>query len=331
MLHFGDRAGALLIGAALFGSVTIHSTLALASYMRELTVTPAKATCRAGENVQFEASARSAWNSVLSVTHSAQWSVTDEKVAAHAGGGFFRCVAEGDVQITTTYLNRSTTFSLKVEPALVMVDVPEEKKQEPPPPPPAPEPEPEVKPTEPPPEQPQPAAPAAAKVGNLLTAPDDPKADKGDEPYSFLTDPNGQEYGSGAAAIGGTADHGAAGAVASGKPGGTGSVAAKPPPPPPPAPTTDLSKKPALTVTNPCKGFFPSDADDDIAYVQVLVSVKPSGEAASVTVLSENPKGQSFGKAARSCLQAARFQPGLDREGKAVSASLQFNLTFTRD
>lgn len=328
LLHFGERSASLLIGVALFGSISIHSTLALAAYMREVTVTPVDPVCRAGENIQFEASARSAWNSRLGVTSSAQWAVNDEKIAAHAGGGFFRCIAEGNVQVTTTYLNRTTTFTLKVEPALVMVDIPEEKKEEPPPPPPPPEPEPEVKPAEPPPEA-KAEPPAAAKVGNLLTAPDDPKADKNDEPYSFLTDPNGQEYGSGAAQIGGTADKAPPGAVATGKPGGTGSVAA-PPPPPPPAPTVDLSRKPELTVKDPCKGFFPGDADDDVAMVKVLVTVGPGGSVASVTVLDENPKGQGFGKAARTCLQAAKFQPGLDKSGAPMTASQQINIRFTR-
>lgn len=333
VLNFGDRSGALLIGVALFASTSIHSTLALAAYMREVTVTPTDPVCRAGEAIQFEAFARSAWNSRLGVTNSASWSVSDNKIASHAGGGFFRCVAEGNVTVTTTYLNRSTTFTLKVEPALVMVDIPEEKKEEPPPPPPPPEPEPqpEVKPAEPPPEaKNEPPPPAAAKVGNLLTAPDDPKADKSDEPYSFLTDPNGNEYGSGAAAIGGTADKAPPGAVASGKPGGTGTVAA-PPPPPPPGPTVDLSRKASLpNAANACKGFFPGDADDDVATVKVMVTVKPGGEVASVTVMDENPKGQGFGKAARNCLLPAKFEPALDKDGKPTSGTLQFNIKFTR-
>lgn len=330
ILNFGDRSGAILIGVALFASTSIHSTLALAAYMRDVTVTPGDPVCRAGESIQFEAHARSAWNSHLGVTNSAFWTVSDSKIASHAGGGFFRCASEGSVTITTTYLNRSTTFTLKVEPALVMVDVPEEKKEEPPPPPP-PEPDPEpVKPAEPPPEAKNDPPPAAAKVGNLLTAPDDPKADKSDEPYSFLTDPNGNEYGSGAAAIGGTADKAPPGAVASGKPGGTGDATKPVTPPPPPPPAVDLSRKPTLNVADPCKGFFPGDADDDVAYVQVLVTIKPGGDVSSVTVLSENPKGQGFGKAARTCLQSAKFQPGLDKEGKATTATQQFNIRFAR-
>lgn len=328
VLRFGDP-GALLIGVALFASTTIHSGLALASYMRELTVVPEQPVCRAGEGIQLEASARSAWNSQLGVTNSATWSVSDAKIASHAGGGFIRCVSEGSVTVTVNYLNRTTSFTLKVEPAIVMVDVPEEKKEEPPPPPPPPEPEPEKAEPTPPPEKVEAQPPAAAKVGALLTAPDDPKASKDDDPYTFLSDPDGKEYGSGAAAIGGTADKAPPGAVASGTPGGTGSATAKPPPPPPP-PAVDLSRKPALTIADPCKGFFPGDADDDIATVVVLVTVKPSGEVASVNVVSENPKGQGFGKAARTCLQSVKLQPGLDKEGKPTTGTEQFRLRFTR-
>ena len=47
-------------------------------------------------------------------------------------------------------------------------------------------------------------APPAAKAGKLLTAPDDAKPTKGDEPLSFVTDPNGTTYGSGVVATGGT-------------------------------------------------------------------------------------------------------------------------------
>ncbi|MBI2392569.1 MAG: energy transducer TonB [Deltaproteobacteria bacterium] len=326
VLRFGD-SGALLIGIALFGSTTIHSGFALASYMRELTVIPEQPVCRAGEGIQLQAFARSAWNSQLGVTNSATWSLSDAKIASHAGGGFIRCVSEGSVTVTTTYLNKTTTFTLKVEPAIVVVDVPEEKKEEPPPPPP-PEPEPDKAEPTPPPDKVEAQPPAAAKVGSLLTANDD-KSSKDDDPYTFLSDPDGKEYGSGAAAIGGTADKAPPGAVATGTPGGTGSASAKPPPPPPP-PAVDLSRKPSLNIPDPCKGFFPGDADDDVAVVVVMVTVKPNGEVAEAKVLNESPKGQGFGKAARTCLQSVKLQPGLDKEGKPTTGTEQFRLRFTR-
>lgn len=337
VLTIGDRHTAALLAVALGASVLVHSGFALASYVREMNVTPAQPSCRAGETIQLEAFARPALGSTLRVTHSAQWSAPADGPASHAGGGFFRCVAEGTTTVTATYLNRTATVTLKVDPALVMVDV-EEKKEEPPPPPPEPEPEPAPVAQAPaaPPEAkatPEPPPPAAAKAGNLLTAPDDQKTDPADEPYSFVTDPNGNEYGSGTVAKGGTEDFGKAGAVASGVPGGTGTgVAAKgPAAPPPPQVKVDLSRKPTLAAGDGCgKSFFPADADDDVGMVQVLVTVKPSGEVATVSVMNENPKGQGFGKAARSCLLSKKFVPGLDADGKPVMSTTPVNIRFTR-
>ncbi len=341
VLSIGDRHTAVLLAVALGASTLVHSGFALASHVREMNVTPTQPSCRAGETIQLEAFARPALGSTLRVTHSAQWSVPAEAPASHAGGGLFRCVSEGTATITAAYLNRTATVTLRVDPALVMVDVEEEKKEEPPPPPPEPEPEPAPAPPAQspvaPPEAkatPEPPPPAAAKAGNLLTAPDDTKTDPADEPYSFVTDPNGNEYGSGTVAKGGTEDFGKAGAVASGVPGGTGTgVATKgpPTPPPPPQAKVDLSRKPALAAGDGCgKSYFPADADDDVGMVQVLVTVKPSGEVASVSVMSENPKGQGFGKAARSCLLTKKFVPGLDADGKPVQTTTPVNIRFTR-
>ncbi|MBK7401759.1 MAG: hypothetical protein IPJ34_37280 [Myxococcales bacterium] len=62
------------------------------------------------------------------------------------------------------------------------------------------------------PQAPPPAAPPAAKAGALLTANDDAPKAKGEEPVSFVTDPNGGAYGSGVVQKGGTAEVGAEGA-----------------------------------------------------------------------------------------------------------------------
>lgn len=334
ILAFGERSTALLLAIAVGGSTLIHSGFALAAYMRDVTIFPAEPSCRAGETIQLQAYARTAWNSKLMVTNSAQWSVADSKLASHAGGGFFRCSAEGTTLVTTSYLNRSATFTLKVEPPIVMIEPP--PKEEPPPPPPPPEPEPEpVKPAAPVVEKPAEAAPppAAAKVGSLLTATDDSKNDPDEGATKFLSDENGNEYGSGTAAIGGTADQAGPGAKKDGKEGGTGTkpggtgtnVAAVQT-----GPAVDLSKAASLTVDNPCKGFFPGDADDDLARVEVLVTVKPDGTVGNVSVLNENPKGQGFGKAARTCMLSARFNAALGKDGKPISATQQFNIRFTR-
>lgn len=202
----------------------------------------------------------------------------------------------------------------------------EEKAPEPSPEAKSPNVQPDQKPTQEPPPSP------AAKAGNLLTDPD-PTGDK-DVP-TFVTDPNGQEYGSGVVAKGGTADVGKAGAAASGVPNGTGTgTPAKGPPAPPPAPTivaaADLSRKASLPNANACNGYFPNDADDNEAYATVSVVVKPDGSVSSVALVSEDPRGQGFGAAARKCLSAQKLTPGLDKSGAAVTSSMSFRIHFTR-
>lgn len=333
ILHFGERSTALLLALALGGSTLIHSGFALASYMKDVTIVPAEPVCRAGETIQLQAYAKTAWNAKLMVTNSAQWKVAANKIASHAGGGFFRCVSEGSTLVTTSYLNRTSTFTLKVEPAIVMIDAP---KEEPPPPPEVKEPEPAPEPTKvAQAEIKQEAAPppAAAKVGSLLTAPDDSKNDPDEGAVKFLSDENGNEYGSGVAALGGTADVGKLGAKKNGTEGGNGGGGGGgtgPGTQTKTAPAVDMSRAASLAIDNPCKGFFPSDADDDTARVQVLVTVRPDGGVEKVTVMSEDPKGQGFGKAARTCLVAARFNAALGKDGKPVGATQQFNIRFTR-
>lgn len=201
----------------------------------------------------------------------------------------------------------------------------EEKAPEPPPEPKAPSAPQDVKPTEEPP-------PAAAKAGALLTAPDDNPDDK-DVP-TFVTDPNGQEYGSGVVQKGGTADFGKAGAAASGVPngGGTGKPAKGPVAAAAPTivPAANLSRKPTLSNANACSGYFPSDADDNEATVTVSLVVKADGAVSSVSLVSEDPRGQGFGAAAKRCLSAARLAPGLDKSGAAVMSATQIRIHFTR-
>jgi TonB family protein len=179
----------------------------------------------------------------------------------------------------------------------------------------------------------EPPPPAAARAGNLLTAPDQGAAD--DDTPKFVTDPNGNDYGSGVVAKGGTADVGKAGAAASGVPNGSGTgTPAKGPIAPPPAPTivaaADLSRKANLPGANPCAGYFPADADDNEATVTVSVVVKPDGGVSSVSLVSEDPRGQGFGSAAKRCLSAAKLTPALDKAGTAVSSSTTFRIHFTR-
>ncbi|GAC1366915.1 MAG: hypothetical protein NVSMB47_18140 [Polyangiales bacterium] len=216
------------------------------------------------------------------------------------------------------------------------------KTEEPPPPPPPPEPvptaavatsprAPDDKPTLAPP------PPPLGALGKLL-ADDKPVEKKAGEPepYTFNTDPDGKEFSGGTSGVGGGPDPGLAGGKTGGVPGGTGTgVAAKgplvAPAPPKPESTVDRSRAPKLSEPNACRGFFPADADDDTATVQLLVTVQPNGKVASATVLSEDPKGQGFGRAARTCLMTKTFdQPALDRDGTPIAKSTTVNLKFVR-
>lgn len=228
-------------------------------------------------------------------------------------------------------------IEIEIEPASPR---PEPQPQPQPRPEPRPEPQPEPVPLPPPASAPvaapAPAAPPAAKAGALLTANDDAPKPGDDEPVRFVTDPNGGSYGSGVVARGGTADVGAAGAKPDGEPKANGSAsAAAPSAKPIAAPEAlvsakDWSRAPRLGDPDACKGFFPASADDDVGEATVQVVVKPSGEVASVTLVSESPRGQGFGSATRSCLAARRFEPALDKAGRPAAAVTAVRVRYSR-
>ncbi|MBN1612692.1 MAG: hypothetical protein JW940_39075, partial [Polyangiaceae bacterium] len=207
---------------------------------------------------------------------------------------------------------------------------------EPPPPPPEqapmPEPEPHV------PSTPRarvatpPPAPAAA--GALLTAKEDPQQPKAaEELVDFVSDPNSHVYGSGVVAVGGTGTMGGRGVAAR--------VAVPVPtrPAPPPraprprdelTPVADLSQKPRLDESDPCRGFFPQSAIDDTAQVGVMVVVAKTGSVGQATVVLESPGGQGFGSAARACMLSKRFTPARDRSGSPAATAVRVNVRFRR-
>ncbi len=202
---------------------------------------------------------------------------------------------------------------------------------EPPPPPPVPEQ------AQPEPAKAEPthvaaaAPPAAARAGALHTAaPDAAPAQQSEEAVDFTTDPNGKSYGGGVVAVGGTAAFGAAGArvspVAGNAPNAAPTIRAGDGL----TPASDLSRKPSLPGSNPCRGFFPASAQDDSGDVAVMVTVGKSGRVANTQLLSENPRGQGFGAAARTCLASQSFVPALDREGNAAATAIRVNLRFSR-
>jgi hypothetical protein len=167
----------------------------------------------------------------------------------------------------------------------------------------------------------------------LLTAKADaPSPQQPEAPVDFTTDPNGTSYGGGVVAVGGRADFGAQGA----KVGGKGALPA--PAAAPVArdsgeqlvPLADLSRKPRLDEADPCRGFFPRSASDDDAHVSLRVVIGKNGRVTSAQLLSENPPGQGFGAAAKSCLLEKRLSPALDRDGNPAATATRINLRFTR-
>jgi hypothetical protein len=206
--------------------------------------------------------------------------------------------------------------------------------REPPPPPPAPAavPEPPAPKAAPRPAAPAPpiakaAPPPAARAGAVVTALPDAAPVAAAEPFDFTSDPNSHVYGSGVVAVGGQASHGLAGAALGGRgsepvrvaPRGDGLTAA-----------SDLSQRPRLREEDPCRGFFPRTAQQDVALVSVQVVIGKRGEVASARVESETPARQGFGAAARACMLAQTFAPALDRAGQPAATALAVNVRFSR-
>lgn len=206
--------------------------------------------------------------------------------------------------------------------------------REPPPPPPEPPKEAEPPKADPPqPEAPKAITklappPPAARAGAVLTAAPDPTpAPAAAEPFDFTSDPNSHVYGSGVVAVGGTAQHGLAGA----RLGGTGAAPVRPPPAGDGLTAAgDLSQKPRLRIADPCRGFFPGAARDDVAVVAVRVVIGKNGQVSSANVVTESPTGQGFGAAARRCMLDQVFVPALDRAGNAAATALNVNVKFSR-
>src|SRR5262249_35098422 len=114
-----------------------------------------------------------------------------------------------------------------------------------------------------------------------------------------------------------------------GIPGGRGTQPAPAPPPPPPGP--DLSRSVGLAGSASWNCPFPPEADAeqiDQAVVGVQITVRPDGSASSATVVSD--PGHGFGRAAKACALARRYQPALDRTGTPIVGSNLVNVRFSR-
>jgi hypothetical protein len=175
------------------------------------------------------------------------------------------------------------------------------------------------------------AAPAAARVGALLTAKSDPTPTPGaDEPVDFTNDPSLVGFGSGVVAIGGKAEHGVTGAKAGPAAAGAGVGSAPKASGDELVAASDLSRKPGLGENDPCRGYFPAGANDDVATAAVMVTIAKSGSVTNVQLLSETPPQQGFGAAARTCMAGKHFSPGLDRDGKPAATAIRVNIRFLR-
>jgi TonB family protein len=169
-----------------------------------------------------------------------------------------------------------------------------------------------------------------ARAGALVTAKADPVTPQAEGPVDFTNDPSALGFGSGVVAVGGKADFGKQGALPSpvagvGRtPAGRGTVADAL------TPVADLGRKPSLGESDPCRGFFPRGAVDDVASASVMVVVGKSGAVASVRLLSESPPTQGFGAAARTCMRGKRFTPALDRDGRPAATAIRVNVRFSR-
>ncbi len=175
------------------------------------------------------------------------------------------------------------------------------------------------------------APPSPAHVGALVTAKSDPMPSPShDEPVDFTNDPGALGFGSGVVAIGGRAEVGVKQAAPSTAPGVGTSGAVKGPVGDSLTPASDLSRKPSLGESDPCRGYFPSGASDDVASASVMVTIGKNGSVSSVQLLSESPAKQGFGAAARTCMSRKRFSPGLTRDGKPAATAIRVNIRFTR-
>jgi hypothetical protein len=171
--------------------------------------------------------------------------------------------------------------------------------------------------------------PEPARAAALVTAKDDPSlTPNAEEPVDFTNDPSVLGFGSGVVAIGGTAKVG----LKDARPSPVPSAAPAAPAPVGDAltPASDLSRKPSLGESDPCRGFFPSTASDDVATAAVMVTIGRSGAVSAVQLLSESPPNQGFGSAARACMGGKRFSPGLDRDGRPTATKIRVNVRFSR-
>ncbi len=150
-------------------------------------------------------------------------------------------------------------------------------------------------------EEPPPPKPASAP--RVLTDP--PR----DDASTFVTDPTGTDYSSGAVKP--------SGAVA----GGTGGTGA-------PHVPGSLARGPSRPTGTDCSALFPAGAKATEGSVGLDVQVDASGATTGSRVLTEEPTGEGFGAAARTCASSMHFSPALDANGAPTAGRVQIRVAF---
>jgi hypothetical protein len=319
-----NRARALAAAGGFLAASTLLHGLILRAPDAALEIEPAVARCNAGQAIRLAAVLRT--GSRRSPLHEpADWAVRAGRIRFTAPG-LLVCEGEGEAVVTARKGRLSGEGRVQVGPAIMMVEASPPPSVAPLLEPPAvvrlvrrasPPPSREVEPA--PSEAPPDPAPAAARAAELLTAEHPPEAA---EPDQAVSEAGSAESGLGVVAVGGVAAVGAKGARADGVVGGTGAG--------PAGPVADLSRPPAITDPDPCRGYFPDEAQADAAVLEMDVDVAADGHVRRASVRGESPPGQGFGSAARQCFSAMRLEPAVDRAGRPTAGRMTFRFRFAR-
>lgn len=204
-----------------------------------------------------------------------------------------------------------------------------EKPPEPPPEPPKEEPKPPepklVK--EPPKEEPKPQQEAASDAQKVLMQ-EPAKDEPVDLTANTFLNGNADNGNGGVTQVGGKATQATynPNAVATGTPGGTGTVAAPPPV------KVDRSRSARIkNLANLERCPFPAEADAeqiDEAAVTIEVKVAVEGKAETVTIVQD--PGHGFGREAKRCALREKYEPALNVDGTPVPGSYRVRFRFSR-